>query len=144
MFQFETQLKKLKHEVLTAVAKLAKEDSVTLNNIEKIPYEVIKGNKPTYRCCVYKERAIVLERAKLASGCLADGDKVEYKLVDIRPDEQIMYVIEAACDRCPINKYNVTDSCRNCIAHRCKEACNFGAISIVNGKAYINQELCRE
>ena len=36
MFQFETQLKKLKHEVLTAVAKLAKEDSVTLNNIEKI------------------------------------------------------------------------------------------------------------
>ena len=50
MFQFETQLKKLKHEVLTEVAKLAKEDSVTLDNIEKIPYEVIKGNKPTYRC----------------------------------------------------------------------------------------------
>ncbi len=41
--QFETQLKKLKHEVLTEVAKLAKEDSVTLDNIEKIPYEVIKG-----------------------------------------------------------------------------------------------------
>ena len=144
MFQFETQLKKLKHEVLTEVAKLAKEDSVTLDNIEKIPYEVIKGNKPTYRCCVYKERAIVLERAKLAAGCLANGDNIEEHLVDIRPDEQIMYVIEAACDRCPINKYNVTDSCRNCIAHRCKEACNFGAISIVNGKAYINQELCRE
>ena len=35
MFQFETQLKKLKHEVLTEVAKLAKEDSVTLDNIEK-------------------------------------------------------------------------------------------------------------
>ena len=76
MFQFETQLKKLKHEVLTEVAKLAKEDSVTLDNIEKIPYEVIKGNKPTYRCCVYKERAIVLERAKLAAGCLANGDNI--------------------------------------------------------------------
>ena len=144
MFQFETQLKKLKHEVLAEVAKLAKEDSVTLDNIEKIPYEVIKGNKPTYRCCVYKERAIVLERAKLAAGCLADGDKIQEELVDIRPSEQIMYVIEAACDRCPINKYTVTDSCRNCIAHRCKEACKFGAISIVSGKAYINQELCRE
>ena len=102
MFQFETQLKKLKHEDLTEVAKLAKEDSVTLDNIEKIPYEVIKGNKPTYRCCVYKERAIVLERAKLAAGCLADGDNIEEHLVDIRPDEQIMYVIEAACDRCPL------------------------------------------
>ena len=49
MFQFETQLKKLKHEVLTEVAKLAKEDKITLENIEKIPYEVIKGVKPTYR-----------------------------------------------------------------------------------------------
>ena len=144
MFQFETQLKKLKHEVLTEVAKLAKEDKITLENIEKIPYEVIKGVKPTYRCCVYKERAIVLERAKLAAGYLANGDNIDEELIDIRPNEQIIYVIEAACDRCPINKYTVTDSCRNCIAHKCKEACNFGAISIVNGKAYINQEICKE
>ena len=97
-----------------------------------------------YRCCVYKERAIVLERAKLASGFLANGDTEDLELIDIRPDEQIIYVIEAACDRCPINKYSVTDSCRNCIAHRCQEACNFGAITIVAGRAYINQEICKE
>ena len=30
MFQFETQLKKLKHEVLTEVAILAKEDKMSL------------------------------------------------------------------------------------------------------------------
>ena len=29
MFQFETQLKKLKHEVLTEVAKLAKKDAIS-------------------------------------------------------------------------------------------------------------------
>ena len=67
MFQFETQLKKLKHEVLTEVAKLAKKDEISLESIEKVPYEVIKGDKAQYRCCVYKERAIVLERAKLAA-----------------------------------------------------------------------------
>ena len=144
MFQFETQLNKLKHEVLTAVAKLAKEDRLTKEAIEKVPYEVIKGDKAMYRCCVYKERAIVLERAKLASGFLANGDKVDTELIDIRPDEQIIYVIEAACDKCPINKFNVTDSCRNCLAHRCQQACNFGAISIVQGRAYINQEICKE
>lgn len=144
MFKFETQLKKLKHEVLTEVAKLAKNDDITLESIEKVPYEVIKGDVAHYRCCVYKERAIVLERAKLAAGYLANGDNAEESLIDIKPDEQIIYVIEAACDRCPINKFNVTDSCRNCIAHRCKEACNFGAITIVNGRAYINQELCKE
>lgn len=144
MFKFETQLKKLKHEVLTEVAKLAKDDMISLESIEKVPYEVIKGDIAQYRCCVYKERAIVLERAKLAAGYLANGDNGEEALIDIRPDEQIIYVIEAACDRCPINKYSVTDSCRNCLAHRCKEACNFGAITIVGGRAYINQELCKE
>ena len=144
MFQFETQLKKLKHEVLTEVAKLAKNDSITLESIEKVPYEVIKGDKAQYRCCVYKERAIVLERAKLASGYLANGDNIDAELIDIKPEEQIIYVIEAACDRCPINKFSVTDSCRGCLAHRCQENCNFGAISFVAGRAYINQEICKE
>ena len=144
MVQFETQLKKLKHEVLTEIAKLAKEDRVTPEEIEKIPYEVIKGDKALYRCCVYKERAIVLERAKLAAGFLANGDNMVEEFIDIKEDDQIIYVIEAACDRCPINKYSVTDSCRNCLAHKCKEACNFGAISYVAGRAYINQEICKE
>ena len=67
MFQFETQLKKLKHDVLTEVAKLAKDGNLTTEAIEKIPYEIIKGDTAMYRCCVYKERAIVLERAKLTA-----------------------------------------------------------------------------
>ena len=144
MFQFETQLKKLKHEVLTEVARLAKDNNLTVESIERIPYEIIQGNKATYRCCVYKERAIVLERAKLAAGYLANGDNIDDEFVDIREDDQIIYVIEAACDRCPINKFSVTDSCRNCLAHRCHEVCNFGAITYAAGRAFINHELCKE
>ena len=144
MFQFETQLKKLKHDVLTEVARLAKDNNLTIESIERIPYEIIQGNKAMYRCCVYKERAIVLERAKLAAGYLANGDNIDDEFVDIKEDDQIIYVIEAACDRCPINKFSVTDSCRNCIAHKCREACNFGAITYAGGRAYINQELCKE
>ena len=68
MFKFETQLNKLKHEVLTEVVKLVKDKNLSVESIEKVPYEVIKGDTPTYRCCVYKERAIVLDRAKLATG----------------------------------------------------------------------------
>ena len=37
MFKFETQLKKLKHEVLKEVAKLAKNDNINLESIDKIP-----------------------------------------------------------------------------------------------------------
>ena len=144
MFEFETQLDKLKHEVLSSVARLAREDKVTKEEIEKVPYQVIKGEVANYRCCVYKERAIVLERAKLASGYLANGDNADQALINIDEDEQIIYVIEAACDNCPINKYAVTDSCRNCLAHRCQEACKFGAIQHVAGRAYINPEQCKE
>ena len=143
MFEFETQLNKLKHEVLTEVAKLATKDKLTKEEIEKVPYKVIEGDVAMYRCCVYKERAIVLERAKLAAGFLANGDNKE-ELIDITLEEQIIYVIEAACDKCPINMYSVTDSCRNCLARKCQKACNFGAISYVAGRAYINQELCKE
>ena len=52
MFEFETQLKRLKHEVLTAVARLSIEENLTKENIEKIPYEIIKGEKARYRCFV--------------------------------------------------------------------------------------------
>ena len=143
MFKFDNPLDELKHNVLKEVALLAREGNVTKESIDKIPYKVIQGDVPKYRCCVYKERAIVQERAKLAAGFLANGQEEE-KLEDIKENEQIIYVIEAACDSCSINRFTVTDSCRNCVAHRCKEACNFGAISYVGGRAYINQEICKE
>ena len=82
MFEFETQLDELKHKVLTEVAKLARQDKVTREEIEKVPHKVISGDVAKYRCCVYKERAIVLERAKLAAGFLAGTDN-EYKDIEI-------------------------------------------------------------
>ncbi|MBU5592041.1 4Fe-4S dicluster domain-containing protein [Clostridium sp. MSJ-4] len=144
MFHFETQLKKLKHEVLRNVAILAHEDRLNDESLEKIPYEIIQGDKPTYRCCVYKERAILNERVKLAIGCLPDGDHPKSELINVNNNGQIVYIIEAACDRCPINKYNVTEACRGCIAHKCMEVCPANAMVKVGGKAYINQELCKE
>ncbi|MFD3158193.1 4Fe-4S dicluster domain-containing protein [Haloimpatiens sp. FM7330] len=143
MITFETQLKRLKYEAIERVIKLAKEGTLSKKNIEKIPYEIIKGNKPLYRCCVHKERAIVFERAKLAMGCLPNGEMDE-ELKEANSDDQVMYVIEAACDRCPINRFTVTEACRGCIQHKCMEVCPANAITRVNGRAYINQELCRE
>ncbi|WP_426349784.1 4Fe-4S dicluster domain-containing protein [Alloiococcus sp. CFN-8] len=144
MIQFETRLKKLKHEVLKNVALLAMKDDLTKESLEKVPYEIITGEKAQYRCCVYKERAIVQERVKLAAGYMPDGDNISDEYTDIRPEEQIIYVIDAACDRCPIDKFNVTEGCRGCLAHRCIEVCPAQAISKVGGRAYINQELCKE
>lgn len=143
MIEFETQLKKLKHLVLKQVVILAKENRLDNEELEKIPYEIIKGDRPQYRCCVYKERAIVTERVKLAIGCLPNGTKNE-PLIDIQDNDQIIYVIPAACDRCPINRFTVTEACRGCLAHKCLEVCPAKAITKIAGRAYINQELCKE
>ena len=99
MFEFENRLSKLKHEVLTEVAKLAMKDLVTEENIEKIPYEVIKGDVAHYRCCVYKERAIVLERAKLAAGFLANGDSENKNLIDIKENEVTALIGPSGCGK---------------------------------------------
>ena len=143
MFQLENQLLRLKHEILTRVAVLAKENILTKEELEKIPEEMISGDIPKYRDSVSRERSIVLERAKLAAGCLPNG-KDYTDLVDLEEEKQILYVIKAACDRCPTKKFEVTDACRNCIAHKCQSVCNFGAISYVDGKAHIDPSKCKE
>lgn len=142
MITFETPLKKLKYEVLKNVAELVINDELNETKIEEIPFQIIEGTKAKYRCCVYKERAIVKERAKLAMGYLPNGDEEGFEKV--KDESQIIYVIESACDRCPINRFTVTEACRGCIQHKCMEVCPANAITRVNGRAYINQELCRE
>lgn len=143
MFQFENQLLKLKHDVLTRIAVLAKENKISKEEIEKIPYAMITGEIATYRDTVEHERDVVLERAKLAAGCMPNG-KYGEELVDIDEEKQILYVIKTACDRCPTKKFEVTDACRNCIAHKCQSSCNFGAITYVDGRAYIDPDKCKE
>lgn len=143
MIKFENQLKKLKYLVLKEVAQMTLEDRLTEGELERIPFDIIKGDKAEYRCCVYKERAIVYERAKLAMGCLPNGQVAE-EFIHVQDEEQIIYVIDAACDKCPINKYVVTEACRGCLQHKCMEVCPAGSITRAAGKAYINHETCKE
>ncbi|KAJ51638.1 ferredoxin hydrogenase large subunit [Clostridium tetanomorphum] len=143
MITFETQLKKLKYLVLKEVAKMTLENRLNKEELEKVPFEIIQGDKAEYRCCVYKERAIVYERAKLAIGCLPNGQMAD-EFVNVEKDDQIIYVIDAACDKCPINRFVVTEACRGCIQHKCMEVCPAGAITRAAGRAYINHETCKE
>lgn len=143
MIAFETQLKKLKYLVLKEVACMAKENRINKEELEKVPFSIVPGEKAQYRCCVYKERAIVYERAALASGFIPNKG-VESELTEIKEDGQMLYVLSAACDKCPIDKYTITEACRGCIEHKCMEVCPANAVTRVAGRAYINQELCKE
>ena len=129
MRKFDTKVQHLKYKVLREVAREAWEGTL-LENILQIPKKIVPGKTPTMRCCVYKERAIVEERVKLAMG----GDQSNPNIIE---------VIEIACDECPMGGYEVTNACRGCLAHRCEDVCKKGAISFDHQYvAHIDKNQC--
>lgn len=129
--KFDTKVQYLKYEVLREVARQAWEDTL-FQNILDIPKVIIPGKTSTMRCCVYKERAILTEYVKIAAG----GNKDRKNIIE---------VVDIACDECPAAGYEVTSSCRGCLAHRCEEACKKGAISFDhNHTAHIDKSKCVE
>ncbi len=131
MRKFDTKVQHLKYKVLREVARQAWNDTL-LEKVMDIPKMIVPGKTPTMRCCVYKERAILGERVKLAMG----GDP---------ENPNIIQVIDIACDECPAAGYEVTDSCRGCLAHRCEDVCKRGAISFDhNHVAHIDKTKCVE
>ena len=131
MRNFDTEVQYLKYNVLKSISKHAFKGTL-IKELPNIPKEIIPGPKPTTRCCIYKERAIVNERIRMALGGNPDNPNV-------------VEVIDIACDECPVGGYRVTESCRGCIAHRCEVACKFGAIYFDrNKRAHIDKEKCVE
>ena len=131
MRKFDTKVQHLKYKVLREVARLAWNDAL-LDHVLDIPKTIVPGNTPTMRCCVYKERAILGERVKLAMG----GDYENPNVIE---------VIDMACDECPMGGYEVTNACRGCLAHRCEDVCRFGAITFdENHVAHIDKSKCKE
>ena len=117
--------------MLREVAREAWNGTLTEHLLD-IPKTIVPGNEPTMRCCVYKERAILGERVKIAMG----GDKENPNVIE---------VIEIACDECPMGGYEVTEACRGCLAHRCEDVCRRGAITFDSQqKAHIDKSKCVE
>ena len=131
MIKFDTKVQYLKYKVLREVARHAWNDTL-LQNLVDIPKDIVPGKVATMRCCVYKERAILGEYVKIAIG----GDKHNPNVIE---------VIDIACDECPAAGYEVTSSCRGCLAHRCEDVCKRGAISYDhNHVAHIDKTKCVE
>ncbi len=131
---FVTDINKIRYEVNVEVAKAAFANQLDEKR-DEIPYAIIPGNTPSYRCCVYREREIIRQRVRLAEGHSAVAG-VENK--------NIVQVLPAACEGCPINRFSVTNNCQMCMAKKCMGACNFGAIIFEQGRAHIDPKKCKE
>ena len=124
----------LKHHILKEVCLMAWNDNITHEERERLVHSISPGPKPSYRCCIYKEREIVRGRMRLAMGINPDVS---------RPTDNVVAVIPAACDDCPIQDHMVTDSCRFCLGKACLKACRFGAISPGDTKMKIDPNKCK-
>lgn len=142
---------------LTAVAQLRRMvlehlSRYTWNN--ELPdhvYDIlqeVREDTPRYRCCVYKERAVLKNRIDMALGQECSSNIIEAAKLTLnepeRTDLPIIDVLPAACDQCPIDAYYVTDMCRHCITHKCMNNCPKKAISIIQDRAFIDKTKCIE
>ncbi|MEG0292552.1 MAG: 4Fe-4S dicluster domain-containing protein [Anaerovoracaceae bacterium] len=132
MRKFETDVQLLKYKVLREVAKHSWEGTEVFSVFDEIAKTIVKKGEPSNRCCIYKDRAIVAERIRIALG----GNKKNPNVIE---------VIDIACDECPKAGHVVTDLCRGCLAHACASKCKFGAITFDKEyKAHIDKSKCVE
>ncbi len=147
----DTPVTRLRKQVFKEIAKVAYVSENINDDIEAIPYIISPGDTPHYRESIYRERAIASERVRLAMGMsLRPEDQPvhitsgleESNIAEKYYEPPLMQVIPSACDACDVNKYEVSDQCRGCVAHPCQEVCPKDAISMVKGRSFIDQEKC--
>lgn len=126
---FDTNVQWIKYRVLREVIRRAYEGG--LENVYSIPRTIAPGPKAETRCCIHKERAVLMDRVHMAMG----GNKENPNVIE---------VLYEACDECPAGGMMVTDVCRGCLMHSCKEVCPKGAITIVNHRCTIDKSKCIE
>ena len=126
---FDTNVQWIKYQVLKEVIRRAYDGG--LDNAYTIPRTIAPGPKADTRCCIHKERAVLMDRVLVAMG----GNKENPNVVEVLPE---------ACDECPAGGMIVTDVCRGCLMHSCKEVCPKGAISIVDHRCHIDKTKCIE
>jgi [FeFe] hydrogenase (group B1/B3) len=141
-----------KIKVLTEISRMFFA-GVLEKEINRIPFNIIpKGSEAAFRCCVYKERAILKLRALAALGYsvneidealpLSDyvsGDNLPFD----HSNSKLLTVMESACSACVKSRYMVSEICQACLSRRCENSCAFGAVTIENHKARIDQDKCK-
>ncbi|MBQ3310812.1 4Fe-4S binding protein [bacterium] len=142
----------LKKEILVRLIKAFYTDNFE-ENTRLIPYDMRpKGAEVPYRCCIYKERAIIKDREIAGLGFQIEEDDELTSLTTYAKrakerteiDNKHLTVLQAACKGCVPSQIYVTDLCQGCVARPCQKVCKFDAISVENGKSKINSEKCKK
>ena len=142
----------IKKEVMAKLIEAYLSDDFE-ENTRLIPYDMRPtGAEVPYRCCIYKERAILKTRIIADLGFPLEDDDERVNLTTYarmaQEREKIkdvnLTVLRSACKKCSPNTIYVTDLCQGCVARPCESACRFGAVKIQDGRATIDKEKCKQ
>lgn len=145
------QTSHIKREILVRLIKAFLSDNFE-ENTRLIPYDMRpKGSEVPFRCCIYKERAILRDRTIAGLGdSIEETDDTELlsnvakeALLREKPDRKPLTVLTTACQGCVPSRIYVTDLCQGCVARPCESVCKFGAIKVTDGKSKIDPEKCK-
>ncbi len=141
----------LRRELAATVLKLVKEKRL-VDEIDFIPIKNVPKDQAFYRCCIYKDRAMMRSRLLSIMGFDIDTEEDEISLLSTyakqaleKEDEKpasVLTTLTTACSSCARGQYRVTDLCRGCLARPCVMNCPRQAITIIDNKAVINTDLC--
>jgi len=149
----DTPVRQRRRRVFKEVANLAYNSVNLRDDMEALPYKIVDYEESQYWESVYRDRAVVRERIRLAMGMSLRPENrdrpghLTQGLEESNIDEKyyeppLMQVIPSACNACPENRYEITSSCMGCAAHPCQSVCPVSAISMKAGKSVIDQEKC--
>ena len=140
----------LKREVLVRLIRAFINQE--MGSIRELPFQMRpKNGDAPYRCCIYKERATLRQRAIAGLGCSVETDDEMTSLNEYakqamerkEPEGEILTVVDAACKGCVPSRVYVTELCQGCVARPCVSTCKFGAIQIKDGRSVIDGEKCK-
>lgn len=141
---------RIKKKLMIETARLAFAGTLE-TKLDGLVIKMFPRKKAANRCCAYKERAVVKYRLMSILGHSIEGEVDELKtlssyaidaLTRQKAKNPILTVIDEACTACPKGRHFVTNVCRGCVARPCMVNCPKDAITMIDGKASIDENKC--
>ncbi|MCL0059014.1 4Fe-4S binding protein [Dehalococcoidia bacterium] len=144
---------KIRRRCYAEVARLAFNERL-IEEIEDLPKMLFPDNVQPQRCCIFSDRAIASLQITIILGLNLDEVKnltlkesakraISLDTKDVFK-ENLLQVIEVACQSCPQERYYISNVCHNCTGHFCVNSCPKDAIRIINNRATIDTAKCIE
>ncbi len=146
----DTQVRQNRRRIFKEVANLAYHSTHLVDDVEALPYKIVDYDESEYES-IYRERAITREMIRLAMGLSLRPENIpvhvtqglaESNIAEKYYEPPLMQVIPSACNACPENRYDITDQCKGCVAHPCREVCPVNAVTMKSKKSVIDQAKC--